>query len=210
MRLAKFLMVLILAALHTGCATMSEGQCLSGNWERIGYEDGAAGYPSSRLGNHEQACAAHGVGVNVRAYLEARERGLEVYCTPYRGFTAAANGQNYAGVCPGYLEQGFLAGFSDGRFVYDAKKYVDEVSADVSSIESRIRKASKDIDKTRKRLDQAENDEERSRLARELGTLRSDIRRADEDLMQARRRQDMARRDLDHVNRRFAPVYGHW
>ncbi|WP_222564604.1 DUF2799 domain-containing protein [Novilysobacter antarcticus] len=189
---------------------MSQGDCLSGNWSRIGYEDGVAGYPSSRLGNHEQACAAYGVGVDARAYLEARERGLEVYCTPYRGFTAAANGRNYAGVCPGHLEPGFLAGFGDGRFVYDAKQHFDDVSSDVSSIEHRIRKADKDIDKAQKRLGHAESEDERKRLRREISDLRADLRRAEEDLMHARRREDMARRDLDHVSRRFAPLYGHW
>lgn len=210
MRATRLLMIVLLAMLHAGCATMSQGDCLSGNWSRIGYDDGVAGYPSSRLGNHEQACAAHGVGVDPRTYLEARERGLEVYCTPYRGFTAAANGQNYAGVCPGHLEPGFLAGFGDGRFVHDAKRHFDELSSDVGSIEYRIRKADKDIDKTRKRLDRAESDDERKRLRQDIANLRADIRRADEDLRHARRREDMARRELDHVSRRFAPMYGHW
>jgi len=148
--------------------------------------------------------------VDARTYMEARERVLEVYCTPYSGFTTAANGQNYAGVCPGYLEPGFLAGFSDGRYVHDAKRHADEVSSDVSAIQYRIRKADKDIDKARKRLDQAENEDERKRLQREIGSLRADVRRANEELMHARRREDMARRELDHVSRRFAPIYGHW
>ena len=210
MRGMKLLVVVLFALLQSGCATMTQGDCLGGNWSRIGYQDGVAGYPASRLGNHEQACMAHGVGVDARTYMEARERGLEVYCTPYRGFTAAANGQNYAGVCPGYLEPGFLAGFSDGRFVHDAKRYADDVSSDVSAIQYRVRKADKDIDKARKRLDQTESGEERKRIEREIDSLRADIRRADEALAHARRREDMARRELDHVSRRFAPIYGHW
>lgn len=210
MKATRLMLIALLALLHTGCATMSQGDCLNGNWSRIGYDDGVAGYPSSRLGNHEQACAAYGVGVDARAYLEARERGLEVYCTPYRGFTAAADGRNYAGVCPGHLEPGFLAGFGDGRFVHDARQHFDDASADVGSIEYRIRKADKDIGKARKRLDRAGNEDERKRLRREISDLRADIRRANEDLMHARRREEMARRDLDHVSRRFAPIYGHW
>ena len=210
MRATRFVMIVLLALLHAGCATMSQGECLSGNWGRVGYDDGAAGYPSSRLRNHEQACAAHGVGVDARTYLDAREQGLEVFCTPYRGFTVASNGQNYAGVCPAHLERGFLAGFSDGRFVHEAKQHLDSVGSDVSAIEYRIRKASQDIDKTNKRLRSAENDDERNRLQREVRNLRGDIRRADEDLRHAQRREDTARRDFDRVNRRFAPIYGHW
>lgn len=210
MRATKLLIVILLAMLHAGCATISEGECLSGNWARIGYDDGVAGYPSSRLGNHEQACAGHGVGIDARTYLESRERGLEVYCTPHRGFTAAANGNKYMGVCPGHLEPGFLAGFSDGRYVYDAKELLDDASSDVGSIEYRIRSTNKDIDKTNRRLSNAESDKERSRLRRELNNLRANIRRADDDLRHARRREDRARRELDHVSRRFAPAYGHW
>ena len=32
--------------------------------------------------------------------MEAREQGLETYCTPYRGFSVGSEGRNYAGVCP--------------------------------------------------------------------------------------------------------------
>lgn len=209
MRVIGVVVVFLLAVLQSGCATMTQSECLSGNWARVGYDDGVAGYPPSRLANHERACAAHGVGVDARTYLDARERGLDVYCTPYRGFSVGSNGQNYAGVCPVGLERDFLAGYEDGRYVYDARQLADQARSDVSSVEYRIRTLRKDIDRTRDRIgkpDVAEKD--RDALRNELRRLRDDLRRAEDDLSHAERRQHMAERDLDHVMRRFAPAYG--
>src|SRR5690554_1264834 len=121
MRLTVFAVAVLL--LPSGCATMTQGECLTGNWTRVGYEDGAAGHPPSRLGNHEAACAAHGLGVDAQAYFDARERGLLEYCTPYGGFNAGSNGRSYHGVCTHDVEGGFLAGYDDGRHVHDAARH---------------------------------------------------------------------------------------
>lgn len=211
MRVVGLAVVLLLSMLHPGCATMTQGECLTGNWARVGYEDGAAGYPPSRLGDHERACAAHGVGVDARAYMDAREHGLDVYCTPHRGFTVGSNGHNYAGVCPYELERGFLAGYTDGRYVHDARQRVNQARSDVSSTEHRIRTLRKDIDKTRDRIgkqDIAEQD--RDALRGELRRLREDMQRTEGELARAQRRRQIAERDLDDVMHRFAPAYGSW
>ncbi len=211
MRVIGCVVVFLLAVLQSGCATMTQGDCLSGNWARVGYDDGAAGYPPSRLGDHERACAAHGVGVDARTYMDSRERGLDVYCTPHRGFTVGSNGQNYAGVCPFDLERDFLVGYADGRYVYDAKQLAEQARSDVSSLDYRIRTLRKDVDKTRDRIGKADIEEkDRDSLRHELRRLRDDLKRAEDDLQQAHRRQHVAERDLDHVMRRFSPAYGSW
>ena len=38
----------------TGCATMGKDECLSADWRTIGFEDGAGGYPASRIGQYRQ------------------------------------------------------------------------------------------------------------------------------------------------------------
>ena len=45
----------------SGCATMSGDECLTSDWNAIGYEDGARGYTADRIGKHRKACAKHGV-----------------------------------------------------------------------------------------------------------------------------------------------------
>lgn len=191
-----------------GCATMTMDECLSGNWTRVGYQDGAAGYPPGRLANHETACAAHGVGVDAHAYLDARERGLYEYCTPYRGYQVGSDGHKYAGVCPIDTEEGFLAGYSEGRIVYDARQYVDQARSEVGRVERRIRTLRKDIDRARERADSAELESDRKESAEEVRRLRAELRRADGDLVHARRREQLAHRELDRVMRRPPPVYG--
>ena len=43
------------------CATMSQEQCLRGDWRAVGYGDGVDGRPMSRLDDHAKACAKAGV-----------------------------------------------------------------------------------------------------------------------------------------------------
>lgn len=208
MRLISAVALLLVVMLFTGCATMNESQCLSGNWARAGYEDGAAGYPASRLTSHEKACSAHGVRADATTYLDARERGLREYCTPHRGYFVGSEGRNYANVCPVPLERGFLAGFADGRRVHEAKQYAHELAAETGKFERTIRTIRKDITSAEGRLAKADlSDTERSDLRRELRALREDLRRADDDLRRAERREHSARQDLSQLEYRFDSAY---
>lgn len=210
MRLIGFCTV-VLTLLLSGCASMTQSECLMGNWTRVGYEDGAAGYPPSRLRNHESACAAHGVGVDAQAYFDARERGLLEYCTPYGGFNAGSNGRSYQGVCPYEAEGGFLAGYADGQYVYEASQYASQARSEVSTQENRIRKLRRDIDRMRDRVGNAGSGDERRVLGDELQALRADLRRAEHDLAQAQRQHDLAERELQRVRYSFEPRYrGGW
>ncbi|MEN1928384.1 DUF2799 domain-containing protein [Luteimonas sp. MJ250] len=199
----------VLLVLLAGCATMSRDQCMAGNWERAGYQDGAAGHAPSRLADHEAACMAHGISVDARLYLAARERGLEEYCTPYRGFEAGSNGRSYAGVCPAWAEADFLAGYADGRVVHDARQYVERARSEISTQEHRIRQLRKDTDRTRERIGRdGISAEDRKELERELRRLRDDTRRAEDELGHAHRRHGLAERELDQVMRRLPSMYG--
>ncbi|MGY0634986.1 DUF2799 domain-containing protein [Luteimonas sp. A478] len=197
--------------LLSGCASMTQGECLTGNWMRVGYEDGAAGHPPSRLGNHEAACAAHGVGVDAQAYFDARERGLVEYCTPYGGFVAGRNGRTYQGVCSYEVEGGFLVGYADGRHVHDASQHSSRARSEVSTQDNRIRKLRRDIDRMRERVGKAGSSDERKDLGEELQALRGDLRRAERDLELARRQHELAERDLQRVLHLLEPRYrGGW
>ena len=107
-----------------GCATMSEGECVTADWRAIGYEEGSAGRPATHLGTHRQACAEFGVTPNAEAWTAGREEGLPNYCLPSNGFRIGRAGQEYSGVCPGQLEDNFLYGFREGRVIGDAERAV--------------------------------------------------------------------------------------
>ncbi len=134
-----------LAAL-SGCATMSEDQCLAGDWGQQGYTDGYAGYSESRLEDHAKACAKYGVVPNSAAYFSAREDGLRQYCVPERAFSEAARGNSYAGVCRGPVEGAFLAAWGDGETLYHAEQAVTEARSRVDSLGARATELDEKID----------------------------------------------------------------
>ena len=105
----------------TGCATISQEACLQGDWTGIGFKDGQAGRPQSRLDDHAKACAKTGVSPDPAPYFAARAQGLRLYCTPDRGFHEGRQGHSYAGVCPEPAAGDFLVAYADGRLLHDAE-----------------------------------------------------------------------------------------
>ena len=141
-----FSVLLAAGAVLNGCATLSEEQCLVGDWYGIGVADGQSGYSFQRLGEHNEACASHGVIPDAALYEQGRQQGLRSYCTPQIGFREGRQGDSYAGVCPAHLEADFLAGYSDGRLVNAAQQAYQVAWNDQSNyrqqaanIESQIR-----------------------------------------------------------------------
>lgn len=118
----KSVFLLIMAAVATlcisGCASISEDQCLAGNWAERGYKDGAKGTSRGRLVDYADTCAKYAVSPNNSAYLENYEAGLVTYCTFERGFERGKNGSSYNQVCSGPLAQDFAPGYDEGRLVY--------------------------------------------------------------------------------------------
>lgn len=129
-------LTLILLATVSGCATLNEDECQTADWQAIGYEDGASGEPSTRMGSHREACARYGITPELRKYKRGYEEGLVVYCTAGSGYNRAVNGHEYKGVCPITLEADFLEGYNDGRKIYLAASEVDSLESQQQSNEN--------------------------------------------------------------------------
>lgn len=117
----------------SGCASMNANECLMGDWQAIGFEDGSRGYTSDRLGVHRKACAKHGVAPDFAAYRDGREQGLLEFCQPSRGFNLGESGWRYNGVCAADLEPGFLDGYRHGHELYGLRSSVSAVNQAISS-----------------------------------------------------------------------------
>ncbi len=130
-------MVLVIAGLN-GCATMSGDECVTSDWEGIGYEDGARGYTSDRLGQYRKACAKHGVTPDLAAYQSGREQGLVEYCQPGRGFNVGANGGRYNGVCSVELEPDFLDAYNAGYHLYSLQSNVNRANSSINAKENEL------------------------------------------------------------------------
>ncbi len=144
MRYRLSMIALTITVVATGCASLSEQDCLLSDWQAIGYEDGVRGYSAARLGDHRKACTKHGVAPDLAAYRLGREAGLQEYCRAENGFQVGAAGGAYNGVCPVELAQEFSNAYFKGRRLYD--------------LESDVRSASSRISGKRKRLDSIEAD----------------------------------------------------
>lgn len=130
-KLAAPLLSLVTLGL-SACATMSGDECLTSDWEAIGFEDGSQGYGAKRLSNHRKACAKHGVTPDFSAYQTGHEQGLENYCQPSRAFNIGANGGSYNGVCAAHHEADFIDAYNSGHHLYDLKSRVNSANSQIN------------------------------------------------------------------------------
>lgn len=180
----RWLSVIAVLALLSGCATLSEGDCATGDWREIGRNDGLHGLQRSQLAKHQEACAEYGVRPDVRAYDAGRRSGLRAYCTPDKGFLEGREGRTYRGVCTPPDERGFLDAYREGKIIYAAREALKDVDQDITRKENLIK-------------DDDTGTDERSRLRRELRKLRHDRSRLQRDLD----------RDEQHYGRYYRGAY---
>lgn len=139
-------MVLIAAAaFFSGCATMNKDECLTADWQSIGFEDGSKGQPASRIGEHRKACAKHGVQPDMEAYTRGRDDGLKEFCRPANGYQYGLNGNMYHGVCPKDLAGPFESAYNHGHEIFTVGKKV-------KSTTNEIERAKKELEQTKKSL----------------------------------------------------------
>lgn len=171
-----------------GCASISEGECVSGSWSDIGYKDGVNGKPRDRLADYAKTCAKYGVQPDRSAYLTAFDSGLIKYCTYEQGFELGEKGSSYNQVCSGDSSTGFSQGYDEGRAVYEIyrehKRLISEYDDTLEALINVRGRLSGDIadkddegaviplsGKERKRLVKKQY-----RLEGELDDLRQDVR----------------------------------
>jgi hypothetical protein len=131
---------LVCALLATGCASMSKEECRYVDWRTVGYEDGAAGRPAGRLGDHRRACADHGIAPDLAAYTAGREAGMREFCQAHNGYRVGASGQVYYGTCPADLAWAFEQGYDLGRELYVRQQRVADTDAGIRARHAEIRR----------------------------------------------------------------------
>lgn len=123
----------------SACASISEEECLAADWYSLGVEDGAKGYPLSRIGNYRKDCAEVGVAPDAEQYNQGRLVGLEQFCTYDRGYSEGKRGASNRKVCPpGQLEADFTEGYNAGHYVYDINRQIRGLERELSDVRSEI------------------------------------------------------------------------
>jgi hypothetical protein len=184
-------LVMICMVVLAGCATLSEEECLTADWYSIGYEDGANGQATTRIGSHREACAKHGVTPDLRDYQDGYDEGLLIFCTARNGFNRARTGYEYNGICPPSLEPEFLDGYEAGRQIY-------QVASEVSSLESQ----QKSNESERQRIEQQLLEKEAALFA--SGTPEENRRVIYEEIALLKERQGELGQQRDEIIRDLA------
>lgn len=133
--------VLVLA----GCAGMNESECLTADWQMIGFEDGAVGRAQSNIGEYRKACADHGVTPSLAQYRQGYAEGIRNYCTQSNGFDQGKRGATYRGICPQDMEAEFVEAYGLGRDYYVLSSAVSSLNSKISSSKTRIKSLEKTI-----------------------------------------------------------------
>jgi hypothetical protein len=107
-----------LLLLLTGCATLNQQECLTRTPQALGLADGRQGYGLWRIDAHISSCARFQLPFDRKPYLQAREQGLQQYCTAENGARAGERGESYEGVCPPPQEAAFLQGYLPAIYLY--------------------------------------------------------------------------------------------
>lgn len=199
------------AALLNGCATMSEDQCMAGDWGGKGYQDGVNGRQEERLEDHAKACGKYGITPNPQAYFSAREQGLRTYCRWENGFRVGRSGRSYYGVCTPAEERNFLAAYQDGVQVHAAESALSNAESNVRMAASRIRDRENKLEAKERELRQdGLSREERERIRERIREVRGELRDAHVSFREA----EYALRSIEYearmVIRTVGSRYGVW
>jgi hypothetical protein len=168
--------LMVSAIVLSGCATLNKDECLTADWYQIGYEDGARGYPDTRIASHREACAKHGISPDFRSYQDGHEEGIIRFCTASNGFAQGKRGYEYSGICPPSLENDFLDGYDAGRQIYAVSSAVRNIQNEQRQNENKIESMQAEIiTKTNMMLADETTVDQRYALNAEIAQMQQDL-----------------------------------
>lgn len=136
------------ALLLSACSSnpsVSESQCIAGDWQTVGYRDGSNGLRSTQLLQHQDACVQYDVIPDRAGYMVGWKDGVAEYCSPHNGFTVGQRGERYYNVCPAELDHDFQAAYDQGRELHLARAAVSAIERKISQRERRLEKVKAEI-----------------------------------------------------------------
>jgi len=164
--------LLILGIVLSGCASLSETECRTADWGRLGQQDGANGYAESRLADHAEACNKIGILPNATAWRAGWDQGVQSYCTLAVGWCEGLAGRGYNGVCRTRgNEAGFLQAYNAGSEIHRMQNRIEQNSSELRRLENQLRSAPNDEARRRLRDQMRHLDREQSRLRSQLGLM---------------------------------------
>lgn len=140
-RTVSMLAVATLTVSLAGCGSnpsVTENQCIAGDWQTVGYRDGVNGLRSTQLLRHQDACVKYDVVPDRASYMVGWNEGVREYCSPHNAFAVGERGERYYNVCPTALEETFQVAYKDGRQLYLARAAVNSLERKIAERETRL------------------------------------------------------------------------
>ena len=140
-KLLKIVATLAVVLTVAGCGgnpSVSESQCIAGDWQTVGYRDGVNGLRSTQLLQHQDACVQHDVFPDRDSYMVGWEQGMREYCKPHNAFVTGERGQRYSNVCPASMDHEFQEAYQEGRELYLARAAVANLERKIVERENRL------------------------------------------------------------------------
>lgn len=195
------------SVLLSGCASrsLSEHQCLAGDWQTVGERDGAHGLPATHVLVHQNACGRHQIVPDSGAYREGWARGVRRFCTADNGYQLGLSGRANPSVCPDSLMTAHQQAYFDGRELYLARAEVRRLEAQIDRMETRRGKIDTEIlASAAAQADPSLSPTDRLALVERTRTLLAERESLDAELPVLRRALDSAYDELDDIEQAVA------
>ncbi|NQZ33306.1 MAG: DUF2799 domain-containing protein [Oceanospirillaceae bacterium] len=123
-----------LAIFISGCASLSQSECISANWYDLGAQNAMSGKESSYVAEHTKACGEYAINPDFTLYKLGWLNGQSQFCTAASGWRFAAKGGHYKNTCSLYNERDFLAGFRLGKTKREKQAEVNNIKAELKTL----------------------------------------------------------------------------
>lgn len=205
------LLLLPLTLSLTGCgggASVTQNQCVAGDWQTLGYRDGANGRRSTALLAHQDACGEHGIVPDRYGYMLGWEQGSREYCQTDNAFIVGERGEHYNNICAEDLRADFLNAYSNGRTLYLARSAVADLERQISYNQSRLETVKSEIvASAAAQFSGTLLPEERLELITRTQRLYGEQQQLEYDLVELERKLVLKEQDLNNLNRTLASAY---
>ena len=131
---------LFASLLLSACSSLSESECLTADWQSIGFTDGSKGRAVDYIASHRKACADVGVTPDTRLWLAGRDEGLLEYCTPTNAYKVGRSGRALAPVCPPEVAAEMSDPHYFGQRYHQLGQQIQELERDLAEVNRGLRR----------------------------------------------------------------------
>lgn len=124
--------------LLSGCASLTQTQCETGDWYAIGLRDGKNGRLPGYISQNAKACAKYGITPDVERWKNGRTEGLLYYCTPENAYRLGRSGRTPSPVCTPEQSAAMALPNETGQRYYRISERINNLRSDLQVINARI------------------------------------------------------------------------